>query len=364
MSSPLLVFSAQVISIIATVLLAIGYLKTSPRALSARVFAAMILFVVFYILNGMAGDHIHPVLKLNFDSVSLLFNFGINSIPGLFMLYCFLIFQEGQRFPRLLGLFFGAQVFLDFILTALVTFSSNVEPTAPAVEYLRSVLDILQLIFVGLAIYWTLKGWQSDLVQDRRALRWLIVGLQGGLIFFIMFAENFLLDSNSASYATAQGLIFCSIAFISLTTLIAAMSIDYVSLSKVIKKVAELREEPEPEFSKIVDVESFNRKFQGEKLYREAGLTIAVLAKKLNLPEYRLRTFIHKKLGFRNFNAMLHQYRVEDASEALADKDKQSVPVLTIALSVGYQSITPFNNAFRNIKGLTPSEYRKQQLQN
>ena len=57
---------------------------------------------------------------------------------------------------------------------------------------------------------------------------------------------------------------------------------------------------------------------------------------------------------------MLHAYRVEEASQALAEANKQSVPVLTIALSVGYQSITPFNNAFKEIMGVTPSEYRKQ----
>ena len=45
-----------------------------------------------------------------------------------------------------------------------------------------------------------------------------------------------------------------------------------------------------------------------------------MLAQKLNLPEYRLRAFIHKKLGYRNFNAMLHNYRIEDASEALSDR--------------------------------------------
>ena len=57
---------------------------------------------------------------------------------------------------------------------------------------------------------------------------------------------------------------------------------------------------------------------------------------------------------------MLQQYRVEDASKLLIDNGSISVPILTIALTVGYQSITPFNNAFRKIKGLTPSEYRKQ----
>jgi AraC-like DNA-binding protein len=77
------------------------------------------------------------------------------------------------------------------------------------------------------------------------------------------------------------------------------------------------------------------------------------------MPEYKLRAFIHQELGFRNFNAMLHVYRIAEASEILADASKSSLPILTIALSVGYQSITPFNNAFRELKGATPSEFRK-----
>ena len=46
----------------------------------------------------------------------------------------------------------------------------------------------------------------------------------------------------------------------------------------------------------------------------------------------------------------------------LADESKSGVPILTIALSVGYQSITPFNNAFRQNMGMTPSEYRKREM--
>ena len=36
------------------------------------------------------------------------------------------------------------------------------------------------------------------------------------------------------------------------------------------------------------------------------------------------------------------------------------VPVLTIALDTGFQSIGPFNRAFKAHTGLTPTEYRKQ----
>ena len=196
-------------------------------------------------------------------------------------------------------------------------------------------------------------------MEDRRALRWFIIGVQGALIFAVVFVENFLLAGGSASNATEFAVIVYAIALLTLGMLLVALRFDFVSLSSVIRKVAELTEEPENELVATFNVESFNKAFREGELYKEAGLTIAMLAKKLNMPEYRLRAFIHKQLGYRNFNAMLHQYRIEEASSALSDKENPHVPVLTIALSVGYQSITPFNNAFREIMGVTPSEYRK-----
>jgi AraC-like DNA-binding protein len=36
------------------------------------------------------------------------------------------------------------------------------------------------------------------------------------------------------------------------------------------------------------------------------------------------------------------------------------IPILSIALSVGYQSVNTFNRAFREILGVTPSTYRSQ----
>ncbi len=343
-------------------LLAAGNLKAAPRAGSARTFALMSIFVCFYLLNGMAGQHIDPQFQLDLDRWQLLIQIGMDAIPGLFMIYCFLIFQEQQKFPLLLLLAFATQVVLDSILSGLRLYT-DVESESGSLVFLSTCMDVMTLSFVASAIYWTLKGWRADLVDDRRVLRWFIVGVQGALIFIVAFVENFLLEGGSNGYATAQAFIVGSIAVITVIMLLVAMRFDYVSLSNVIRRVAELAEEPEPESAAPFDRDSFNKVFKEGKFYREAGLTISMLAKKLNLPEYRLRAFIHKQLGFRNFNAMLHSYRIEDASEALADKENPNVPVLTIALSVGYQSITPFNNAFREIMGATPSEYRKREIQ-
>jgi AraC-like DNA-binding protein len=358
----LFLFTVQIIAMLSVFLLAAGYLKAEPRAGSAKVFALMAVFIISYLLNGMAGQHIEPQFQLDLSPWQLIIVIGMNTIPGLFMIYCFLIFQEQQKFPTLLVVAFATQVALDSLLSGMSLYSSGGIGSG-SLAFLSTCMDVVTLAFVASAMYWTLKGWRADLVDDRRILRWFIIGVQGALIFSVVFVENFLLDGGSSSYATAQAIIVSSIAFLAMGMLLVAMRFDYVSLSNVIRKVAELAEEAEPENKAPFDEDSFNKVFKEGKLYREAGLTISMLAKKLNLPEYRLRAFIHKKLGYRNFNAMLHKYRIEDASDALADKDKPNVPVLTIALSVGYQSITPFNNAFRQLMGLTPSEYRKREIQ-
>jgi AraC-like DNA-binding protein len=77
------------------------------------------------------------------------------------------------------------------------------------------------------------------------------------------------------------------------------------------------------------------------------------------MPEYRLRGLINDGLGHRNFNAFLNRYRLDDAKAALADPHQAEVPVLTIALDAGFQSLAPFNRAFKADTGLTPTEFRR-----
>jgi len=72
-----------------------------------------------------------------------------------------------------------------------------------------------------------------------------------------------------------------------------------------------------------------------------------------------LRDLINDGLGHRNFNAFLNSYRIEEAKAALADPDQIDVPVLTIALDAGFQSLAPFNRAFKADTGLTPTEFRR-----
>ncbi|HSS82191.1 MAG TPA: helix-turn-helix domain-containing protein, partial [Reyranella sp.] len=97
-----------------------------------------------------------------------------------------------------------------------------------------------------------------------------------------------------------------------------------------------------------------------EKVYRQEGFGVAALVAALNVPEYRLRRLINQRLGHRNFSSFVNGYRLAEATAALADPAQADVPVLTIALDAGFQSIGPFNRAFKAHTGMTPTAYRKQ----
>ena len=96
-----------------------------------------------------------------------------------------------------------------------------------------------------------------------------------------------------------------------------------------------------------------------ERAHRREGLTIGLLSAELSVPEYRLRRLINEGLGYRNFNAFLNHYRIEEAKAALADPGQKEVPVLTIAMDTGFQSVGPFNRAFKTATDLTPTEFRR-----
>ena len=96
-----------------------------------------------------------------------------------------------------------------------------------------------------------------------------------------------------------------------------------------------------------------------DRLYREPSLTIATLATRMGLPEHRLRKLINQGLGQRNFSSFLNAYRIADAKRALRDAASADTPVLTIAMDAGFQSLGPFNRAFKAGTGMTPTEYRR-----
>lgn len=98
---------------------------------------------------------------------------------------------------------------------------------------------------------------------------------------------------------------------------------------------------------------------QTQQIYLDPELKVSTLAQQLQEQEYKVTALITGALGYRNFNHMVNYYRIEHAKNLLAAVAAADTSILTIAMDSGFSSIGPFNRAFKELAGITPSEFRK-----
>lgn len=99
-----------------------------------------------------------------------------------------------------------------------------------------------------------------------------------------------------------------------------------------------------------------------DQVWKEEGLTIASLALRAGMPETQLRRLISDCLGYRNFPSYVNAHRIAAAKDRLADPGEARVSISTIAYDIGFASLGPFNRAFRQEAGVSPSEWRRKAL--
>jgi AraC-like DNA-binding protein len=221
-------------------------------------------------------------------------------------------------------------------------------------------INLLVLGFIALAVIQTVQAWTADLVEQRRRLRLFIVSaaaLYGGVNAVLQIAVS---GSEAAAIANVANSAV-------LAGIVAAISVAMIHVqagdlfpTPVTAPVRVAGPSTAPEVAadqRLVD--ALLRLMAAERIYRRENLTIGTLATRLGVPEYRLRRLINQKLGYRNFNVFLNNHRIEEAKAALADPAQVEVPVITIAMDAGFQSLGPFNRAFKAMTGVTPSEYRR-----
>ncbi|MGB6228587.1 MAG: helix-turn-helix transcriptional regulator [Litorimonas sp.] len=107
-------------------------------------------------------------------------------------------------------------------------------------------------------------------------------------------------------------------------------------------------------------IERLQQEMTVGQAYLQQGLTVATLAWRLGTTEAHLRQAISKGLGHDNFSAYVNRYRIDALKLALRDPARAHLPILTLALDHGFNSLSPFNRAFKAQVGVTPSVYRQQ----
>lgn len=323
----------------------IAMVVAAEMRLSLRVpLVGMLIGVLGYMLNSSPLIGIDGPLDPLVDLISI-------STPVWIWLFARRIFEREPRQNILLA---AAGIMI------LGWFLANFLPATGATGFL--ILHITALALLGDLVRVGILERDDDLIEQRRMLRlWLplLAAAQAALILLFELAELFF-DVDSR-YPPAQMLNSVIILLIMLFAALTLFRTDRELLPVEAVEDTATAEQPEPldlNPSEQVLHDKLIAAMEGGA-YRETGLTIAALAEKLDTPEHRLRALINRRLGHRNFSAFLNRYRIAEAREKLASREDVDLPVLTIAMDLGYNSLPTFNRAFRAETGTTPSEFRR-----
>jgi len=271
------------------------------------------------------------------DTLAFLW-FPSNIAPSILLLLVWFIFEEKCTAP----LWLIAVVSFGIVSSLFFRFQGIGLPDAPLWLQASKVLIAIGAILV----VWL--GRDNDLVETRFKIR-------NCMVFFLCFMMvAIIMVDIVADFGTLIYLDFVELTILFVFSLLS----NYFFIKKnpsfsLVVQEPEIKTESEDKF--IVEL---LERMQSERLYSDHDLRVGTLAEMLNIPEYKLRKKINQQLGYRNFNQFVNQYRIDEASQRLLADSR--TPVLSIALDVGFRSISSFNTAFQAQFGVSPTQYRNQ----
>lgn len=225
--------------------------------------------------------------------------------------------------------------------------------------YLQELSHIIGLIVTLHLLISVIATWRNDLIEQRRIARFWLVLL---VSLFILILDLVELSNTRLNRNQIFMLMSASICLIGTIVTAAMLFIHEFSLKAhelLVKVVAAPNSTEANRYSRLVPQENALyaklQTFVENVGYLQSDLTISQMAAQLQCPDHHLRKLINQRLGYTNFNAFLNHYRIEEARKRLIESH---LPVLSIALDLGYGSIASFNRAFKDIVGLTPTAYR------
>ena len=320
----------------------------------------------------------------------------MTALPGLFWLFCYSLFDDHFKLkPWQVSLVAITVVppFFDLLARQLGYIPSDL-----FILFLVDFPTVVELLLVALALVAIARHWRVDLVQSRRDLRLWFCGVNGVYIFTLLMLREVFYPYFSwldyGQYASAGIiLLITNMIFLRMSSgiLVVNSFVNHLQLSEKIETpdagteisslVSEdnnLTMEPteqvkqEESSSWVIQnkkmivpaktLEQIRSALEEEFVYRDMDITIGLLAYRLDIPEYKLRSVINSGLGYRNFNDFLNSYRIKEVAKRLVTLEDEKHSVLTIALDAGFRSLSSFNKIFKNTYNITPTAYRKKFL--
>jgi AraC-like DNA-binding protein len=104
-----------------------------------------------------------------------------------------------------------------------------------------------------------------------------------------------------------------------------------------------------------------NKVLEYQKPWLDPRLTVSGLAILLKIPSHTLSQMLNVHLNC-SFSDLINGYRVQHACRLLENPEFASLTIASIAYDAGFNSLSVFNKVFKDTRGITPKQYRKNVL--
>ena len=275
----------------------------------------------------------------------------------LVFLYARGLLQHGARSPVLL---------LHFV-PALTVLAAGVTGLGSGVLF--AVLNHLSLAsYLGLTIVslWRLRdtGAVKDSLQARRA-SWILEIVLVGAAAFVADVVRFWAELGNITAYREQTRLLLFLLLLVLVTRVVAKALTQPELFLAgTKEYDEAAAKYAGSTLTAAEVEAHAERLlqilEGDRLYVDPGLTLERLAQAMNVSPRTLSQVLNSRLG-KSFSEVVNSYRVQEVKRLLVDPERRDESILDLSLQAGFNSKSTFNEVFKKLTGLTPSEYRRLQ---
>lgn len=212
-------------------------------------------------------------------------------------------------------------------------------------------ISALFLVFIE-----ALSGYSDRMAQKERRFRQTFIFVYGVLIVVSMLWASNAIDGTFVAYWRDAVIVACGLAGV----VAGRMAVSFRERNPLPNGAA-------PSGVKVLTSTSANNDalarriltaMKDEKIYATPNLKVADFSKMIGEHDYKVTQCITGVLQYPNFNRLINIFRIERAKEALLDPHAKDQPILSIAFDCGFNSIGPFNRAFKQEVGMTPREFR------
>ncbi|MCU0832569.1 MAG: helix-turn-helix domain-containing protein [Rhizobiaceae bacterium] len=295
-----------------------------------------------------------PALASGFEAAGAKTAYLLLKYPGFIAANVFLAFaralEDDKYRPDWID---GALLAASTVLYWFICFDTRLGFTVP----MRVAHVAFSLVMVGWAMRLTWLGLCDDLVETRRSVAramLYIMPLTGAVILIFTLIETVSWPMRPAPLIQSAMLFGTSLAFAAAMT--AAKEELFANPRPVaLKAEGSIAPADRIELARLQDL-------MVKGVFLEPGLSIGGLADRMGVPEHRLRKLINNHLGYRNFAAFINDHRIDEAKRRLGNAALARDQITGLAFELGFASLAPFNRAFKERVGMSPSEFRTRTL--